>query len=491
LDGVVTVTEAPAGGTGVESIPDFAYTWRPYANEKMIYKDVERSGRTAVFAIDPWTRRWAVLDEVARLVMERADGKRRLSEIVRELSAAGVVSPCGSLVGLAVDLREHGLVFDTKAEHKASGVPVYNAAEPSGFHIEITNGCNMTCTHCYVSSGTRLPDEMSLEEILRTIDMLPPFSGKRIAISGGEPAVRKDCGEIVEYAAVTCGHDIDLYTNGKRFPEKLARQIVAINAQGLGQVRLQVSLEGADPGMNDLVRGPGSFAETMKSFEMFRSLGLHRSAVLFVCITKANFRQIDDIIRLAEQLDVGMLVFSQWQRQGNAADTPWAAISPSVEEWVAAGEKILAYDNPRLSIHGNFFGDLNNNDVGRFSLDAPLFPKHLYYYNVFPRISPTGEVLADQLWVDPDWILGNVREEQLEHCFERPKFHEQLEAMRRRVDAVPECQKCEWVELCQGGSPGHTYAEYGHMNAKDLFCESRIYWFERFVDHQVDQALTS
>lgn len=473
----------------LEPVPDFAYAWRPYATERMIYKTVARNGRSGVFVIDPWTQRWAIVDQAAAALLRLANGRRRLVEIMRELAAdATVTAPPAGFATVAVELGETGLLLDNKAMHEASGAPVYQKSELTGFHLEITNACNMRCEHCYVSSGRPLAKELSFDQIVAAIDMLPAFSGKRIAISGGEPAVRKDCMEIVEHCAVTCGHDVDLYTNGKRFPERLARRIMEINAGPGGVVRVQMSLEGSNAETNDKVRGKGSFDHAMKSLAMFQRVGLSRSTVLFVCATKENIAQVDEVIALAERLDVAMLVFSQWQRQGNAADTPWASIAPPTAEWVAAGEKLLAYDNPRLKVFGNFFGDLNNNEYGRFSLDRPLFPKHLYPYNSFPRIAPDGRVWADQLWVDEGWVLGNVADEDLAGCFEKPKFYEQLADMRSRIDAVEECKACEWLDLCQCGSPGHTYAEYGHMNAKDLFCDSRIYWFNRFVDHQVEQA---
>lgn len=473
----------------MESLPDYAYSWRPYATDKMIYKDVERHRRSGIFAIDPWTQRWAIVEPPAAAVLRAANGRRRLSAIVRELASdATQIRPPAGFANVASELAEIGLLFDTAADHRASGIPVYRKAELSGFHLEITNACNMRCEHCYVSSGRRLPQELAFDEIIATIDMLPPFSGKRIAISGGEPAVRKDCAKIVEYCAITCGHDVDLYTNGKRFPQQLARRLVELNRTLRTTVRVQVSLEGADAETNDRVRGTGSFDHALRSLSMFQRIGLSRWAVIFVCATKDNIGQVDELIALAEQFDVGALVFSQWQRQGNAKDTPWASIAPTTDEWTAAGERLLKYENPRLQVLGNFFGDLNNNEFGRYSLDRPLFPKHLYAYNGFPRIAPDGRVWADQLWVDEEWALGRVPEESLDNCFDKPLFFEQLEAMRSRVDRVSDCQSCEWLELCKCGSPGHTHAEYGHMDAKDLFCESRIYWFERFVDHQVEQA---
>jgi radical SAM protein with 4Fe4S-binding SPASM domain len=479
----------PKRSVTAEPIPDYAYSWRPFAYEAMIYKPVETPHGQATFVVDPWTQRWLIVYEPVPSLLKLANGCRRLSEIIRLMSADQHLSaPQGGYAGLAQELLDIGLLHNSQAEHRSNGGPVYNKCEPIGMHIEITNACNMTCTHCYVSSGKRLPNELTLEEIFRAIDMLPSTSGKRIAISGGEPAVRKDCGKILEYCAVRCGHDVDLYTNGKHFPEPLARQILDINRRSLGQIRIQMSLEGATVATNDMVRGNGSFAAAIQSLAHFKKWGINRSIVLFVCVTKHNIHEINDIIRLAEIYDVAMLVFSQWQKQGNAKDTAWASIAPTVAEWVAVGEHLLRYNNPRLQVYGNFYGDLKNSSCGRFNLNSPLFPKHIFYYNVFPRITPQGNIFADQLWVDEDWILGNTRTTNMEEAFNTPKFYDQLDLMRKRTEHISECRACEWRGLCEGGSPGHTYAEYGHMNARDLFCESRIYWFNRFVEHHVQKA---
>lgn len=473
----------------IELIPDYAYSWRPYANEAMIYKQVQAPHGIVVFIIDPLTQRWIITEEPVPTLLKLADGRRRFSEIIRIMTANPEFdAPPNGFSGMAQELLEVGILFNCQTEHRASGLPVYNKCDPVGLHLEITNACNMTCTHCYVASGKKLPGEMTIEEIYKTIDMLPPFSGKRIAISGGEPAVRKECGDILEYCAVRCGHDIDLYSNGKNFPQKLAERILDINRRAIAKIRIQISLEGATSATSDLVRGQGSFDSTMKTLDMFKQLGLNRSVVLFVCLTKNNIGEIDDLIKLAEKQDVLMLVFSQWQKQGNASDTAWASIAPTLEEWVAVGEKLLNYYNPRLKVFGNFYGDIRNSGCGQFGLDDALFPKHLYFYNAFPRITPDGRIFADQLWVDSNWILGSIRENTLDECFNSPKFYEQLEQMRKRTENIDECKACEWRSLCEGGSAGHTYAEYGHMNEKDLFCDARKYWFNRFVEHKIKQT---
>ena len=460
----------------------------PYATDKLIFRETPSPYGDVYFIIDPGTQRWLIGDSDAMSLLKLCDGKHTPHEIIQSLTKSSNKS-FEYFSSLMSELFENQLIFTNQSNYDFESLPIYNKSELTGFHIEITNACNMVCEHCYVSSGKKMENELTFDEIKTAIDMLPSFSGKKIVISGGEPATRKDCGEIIEYCVMKCGHDVDVYTNGRNFPEKLTKKIQEINKlSSNAQVRLQVSLEGATEKTNDQIRGPGSFSDTMKSLKMFQRMNLNRNVILFICITKFNIDEIDEMFRLAERLDVSTLVFSQWQKQGNAGSIPWKTIAPSLEEWTNAGQKILEYKNPNLLVFGNFFGDLNNNEFGRYSLDTRIFPKHVYYYNAFPRITPTGDIYADQLWVDPTWKLGNIKTDTLEECFNKPQFFEQLNLMRDRINHVEDCQKCEWRDLCMCGSPGHTYAEYGHMNEKDLFCESRKYWFDKFVNYQT--ALT-
>ncbi|THV22911.1 radical SAM/SPASM domain-containing protein [Peteryoungia ipomoeae] len=469
------------------AIPLEAYFTRPYVAPNLIRRVIRQGDETLDFTIDPGTQAWAILDQRARAFTTLADGRRRLVDIIEAVSPDLCEVDALSLWQSLIDA---GLVFDSMRSHRQAALPVYNYADPVGLHLEITNACNLTCKHCYVSSGKTLPNEMTDEEIYRAIDLLPPYSGMQLAISGGEPITRKNCMDFVRYAAMECGHRVDLYTNAWKFPRKFAETIRDINESAIGHVRIQMSLEGAKGQTSDMVRGAGAYAEAMKSLEMFKELGLARDVVLFCCITRSNIDEIDELIELAESHGIGHVVFSQWQRQGHASETPWSTIAPETEQWIAAGERVLAYRNPAMTVNGNFHGDLRNAANGRLDLESPLFPKHLYFYNAFPRITPEGDILADQLWVSPDWFLGNLKDGMtLETAFQTPKFHAQLEMMRDRTRHIESCRSCRWHDLCEGGSPGHTHAEYGHMNARDLFCETRLYWFDRYVLHHASRHL--
>ena len=464
-------------------IPSYAYSWRPYASDRLIFKEVKGPDGLVDVIIDPWNQRWVITRKPAAQLLKLADGTRRFSRIIGDL---GTFPTDLDPVMLAEELRIQGMLFDNSVEHHDSGRPVYNVCDFSyiaGIHIETTNRCNMQCAHCYVASGKPLPNELALDEILRVVDTLPPWAGKRVAISGGEPALRSDAISLLNHCSVTRGLDVDWYTNGKRFPRGLAERMLEINSLNRTIVRLQLSLEGHTAALNDMVRGKGAFKEALKGLELFKQVGLNRYVVLFVCVTKHNIPYVEDMIRFASNQDVAMLVFTQWQKQGYAKES----LAPTNDQWVAAGEVLLRYSNPRLRVFGNFFGDLGNDELGRYRLDAPFFPKQTYCYNVVPRITPDGNVLADQLWVDPKWVLGNVRERPLSEWFSTSKFYDQFSSIRQREWDIAECSECEWRQLCMGGSAGLAYAEFGTLRARDSFCEARKYWFQRYVDYQVGQ----
>ena len=65
---------------------------------------------------------------------------------------------------------------------------------------ELTYACNLACTHCLSSSGRRDPRELSTQECFAVIDELERLKVFYVNIGGGEPMIRKDFFEILDYA---------------------------------------------------------------------------------------------------------------------------------------------------------------------------------------------------------------------------------------------------------------------------------------------------
>ena len=65
---------------------------------------------------------------------------------------------------------------------------------------ELTYACNLACVHCLSSSGRRDPGELSTAECKAVIDELERMQIFYVNIGGGEPTVRPDFWELVDYA---------------------------------------------------------------------------------------------------------------------------------------------------------------------------------------------------------------------------------------------------------------------------------------------------
>ncbi len=116
---------------------------------------------------------------------------------------------------------------------------------------ELTYACNLSCVHCLSSSGRRDPRELTTAECKAVIDTLERMQVFYVNIGGGEPTVRPDFWELVDYA--TAHHvGVKFSTNGVRLDAAAAARLAASD-----YVDVQISLDGATREVNDAVRGPG------------------------------------------------------------------------------------------------------------------------------------------------------------------------------------------------------------------------------------------
>src|SRR2546422_8230945 len=65
---------------------------------------------------------------------------------------------------------------------------------------ELTYACNLACVHCLSSSGRRDPRELTTPEAKGVVDELQKMQVFYVNIGGGEPTVRPDFWDLLDYA---------------------------------------------------------------------------------------------------------------------------------------------------------------------------------------------------------------------------------------------------------------------------------------------------
>jgi len=128
----------------------------------------------------------------------------------------------------------------------------------------ITRKCNYRCRGCNVwrEQDTK---ELSIEEVKRGLDILRELGVVEIVFSGGNPLLREDIGEILEYASrffVTT-----VYDNGSMAAEKM---------DDLRSVDfVAISLDSLDSRKNDYAKGvKGSWEKAMQTIEKLHENGI-------------------------------------------------------------------------------------------------------------------------------------------------------------------------------------------------------------------------
>lgn len=154
--------------------------------------------------------------------------------------------------------------------------------------FQLLHECNLRCAHCYDVDHPRL-GMPSLDEVKRRLDAIYAFGATEgvvpdIHLSGGEPTVRKDLVEIVDYIFNTKGGDALLFSNGTRWTRSLARDLYIA-----GLRFVQISLEGPQE-HTDRIRGEGVFEKATETLWMLKDMGFRLT--VSVTITANNYPHI-------------------------------------------------------------------------------------------------------------------------------------------------------------------------------------------------------
>lgn len=113
----------------------------------------------------------------------------------------------------------------------------------TAIRISITQRCNLNCIYCHREGQDQVYDrEMTVDEIIKILELSTHFGIKKVKYTGGEPLLREDLPEIIqESRKIAAIKDISIVTNGILL-EKYAQKLSSV-----GLDRINVTLDTLDP----------------------------------------------------------------------------------------------------------------------------------------------------------------------------------------------------------------------------------------------------
>ncbi|GAA1886714.1 mycofactocin radical SAM maturase [Williamsia serinedens] len=301
---------------------------------------------------------------------------------------------------------------------------------------ELTYACNLACVHCLSSSGKRDPRELSTEQCKAVIGELQRMQVFYVNIGGGEPTVRSDFWELVDYATA---HQVGVKfsTNGLRITPEVAARLAASD-----YVDVQISLDGATAEVNDAVRGAGSFDMAVRALQNLSDAGF-RDAKISVVVTRHNVSQLDEFRELADRFGATLRI-TRLRPSGRGADV-WDDLHPLPEQQRALYDWLVAHGDGVLTgdsfFHLSAFGDgssgsalpgLNLCGAGR----------------VVCLIDPVGDVYACPFAIHENFLAGNVLSDG---GFRTVWQHSDLFRELREPQSAGACASCNHYDSCRGG----------------------------------------
>jgi MoaA/NifB/PqqE/SkfB family radical SAM enzyme len=261
------------------------------------------------------------------------------------------------------------------------------ATAPLSVILQVTKRCNFDCSFC--SETLQLPDPTLTE--LDTIRA--NLAGvRRVFLSGGEPLLRKDFGEIVDL--YTSDFVLGIPTNatrGLRHAKSMAGKVAFVN----------VGLEGPRSTTN---RVRGDYDEVMAGIRAFLDHGLPLS--LSAVVYRSTLLALPFTFQIADVIGAGKLKLILPLRKGNALDL-------AEQEFISLEEAAQTFDRltEARAVH-------DWRPALRMTTWTPETEGHMILAEV------TGKASAWPVYDAPDLLepLGNLLHEPVSKIWKRYRF---------------------------------------------------------------------
>ncbi|MBI2986926.1 MAG: radical SAM protein [Deltaproteobacteria bacterium] len=350
----------------------------------------------------------------------------------------------------------------------------------------LTQRCNLLCTHCYISAVPQVgnSEELTTQECCRVMDEIAEVNPNAFLIlSGGEPLLRPDLFDLATYARDK-GFTVVLGTNGVLLRERQARLMRQSGIQGAG-----ISLDSVNPRMHDSFRRlHGGWQAAVRATEVLRAEGIDFS--IHTNVNAWNVDEIPAMIELAGSLQAKFLLFFFLVRTGRGQNI--IDITPDMYErvltYLARVQGVGDGKNGTTQVDSSFDGqdDLWSVTSGRArgllirTRCAPHFRRIIYGLDpqspflrdyaqgscpagkYYCRITPSGDITPCPYM---PVTVGSLRQRSFSAIWQEAADFDNL----RNAELKGRCGICEFSKIC-GGCRCRAYATYGDYLAEDPAC---------------------
>lgn len=266
------------------------------------YTEIERD--EMYLFIDHETPNWVVTDKRGSSIIKNINDYKTFEDLIYNYANSNNVDLTKAWV--EVDSMINDLERAHFISKKPLTTPAYTGRKDhikvdklNELWIHTNNVCNLTCSHCLVGSSPTGDKGLPSDKIKFIIDSAIELGTNRFYFTGGEPFMRKDIFELISYICEDKKRELIILTNATLLKDGNIEKLKNFNKDML---KLQVSLDGPSPEINDPLRGDNSFNQIVQGIKNIINIGF--APTVTTAITNKNVNHVEATTRLLSELDV-------------------------------------------------------------------------------------------------------------------------------------------------------------------------------------------
>ena len=311
--------------------------------------------------------------------------------------------------------------------------------------LELTDACNEHCLHCGSRCGEAVTKDMlTLNDYRRIIDELAcDFDTKctRLCITGGEPLLRRDFFEIMEYARDR-GFRWGMTSNGTLITPQVAQRLYAA-----GMRTISVSVDGLRKSHEWFRQSPGSFDTALAGIRALIDAADGKHVQVTTCVNRRNLGELDQLYDLFASLGATSWRVINVEPMGRAleraASEPDLLLTPDEFAQMIHYIERRRFEGPMEVCYGcsHYLG-----------IDLERETRNWYYLcnagTYTASIACNGDILAClDIERRPELVQGNVRTARFKDVWDS-----RFEIFRSDFRKCGKCAECFDYQFCAGDS---------------------------------------
>jgi len=334
---------------------------------------------------------------------------------------------------------------------------------PIRIYYELTLACDLRCKFCFNNSGKPRPNELTTNEVIKSLQALKRANVMDVRFTGGEPTQRKDWFEILK-AAKDLGFAVSCNTNANYLNDNIPKQLSKLNLE-----QVTVSIDGTEA-HHEQNRGKNSFRRAIRNIKLMHRLGIKLR--FNTLVSKYNIGDAEFMIELASKYatEINFFVVRFIGRGSHLEKTHSVDMEQFRKMCFRADELKKKYPKLNILCFGKVTHNTSINEDTNKKLGLKIgLPGGLTTLN----ITSDGNLWSNGYipYIDSSLCLGNIKTDNLVDVWQKSPMLEMIRNTER--DLKRYCDKCLFFkkEKCIGASIENELNRLINPQSFNPYCE--------------------